>query len=140
MGMKLSNRQKEHSRLELSMTSMIDVVFLLLIFFLVTTSFVKPEKQVGSNIKVEDKGASEVTDLEPAIVKLEMKSGAVKYRLGAIESFEFEDIDRVLQSFDGKENGAFVHVGDEVPFGAAAQVIGACREHGFSSVSFLPLQ
>ena len=38
--MKLSNRQIDKKRLELSMTSMIDVVFLLLIFFIVTTTFV----------------------------------------------------------------------------------------------------
>jgi len=34
--MKLSNRQLRSRRMDLSMTSMIDVVFLLLIFFIVT--------------------------------------------------------------------------------------------------------
>jgi biopolymer transport protein ExbD len=43
--MKLSNRRfiGDVNKIELSMTAMIDVVFLLLIFFLVTTTFVPPE-------------------------------------------------------------------------------------------------
>ena len=47
--MKLSNRavDSRSNKIELSMTSMIDVVFLLLIFFLVTTTFVRPEKQLS---------------------------------------------------------------------------------------------
>ena len=78
--MKLSNRQRDtNKQMELSMTSMIDVVFLLLIFFLVTTTFVAPERQLKSNIKVQNQStSSRPKDLEPAIidvVQLNVKPG-----------------------------------------------------------------
>ena len=77
--MKLSNRSVDNrsNKIELSMTSMIDVVFLLLIFFLVTTTFVRPEKQLLSSINVQEKSASDSSnDLEPAIICLLYTSDA----------------------------------------------------------------
>ena len=79
--MKLSHRLRGTQRLELSMTSMIDVVFLLLIFFLVTTTFVRPEREVVSAIKVDQKDASENQSvLEPAIVDVIQVQGQPVYR------------------------------------------------------------
>ena len=49
--MKLTSRGG--SKLEMQMTSMIDVVFLLLIFFMVTSSFQKAERELDPAIKVE---------------------------------------------------------------------------------------
>jgi hypothetical protein len=47
--MKLSSHKIEReSRLELSMTSMIDVVFLLLIFFMTTSSIHETERELDS--------------------------------------------------------------------------------------------
>ena len=68
--MKLSSHKIEReSRLELSMTSMIDVVFLLLIFFMTTASFVKTERELDSGIKVERQSAGQQqSDFEPAII------------------------------------------------------------------------
>ena len=120
------------------MTSMIDVVFLLLIFFLVTTTFVQSERQLSSNIKIKEKGAAEARDLEPAIVELLMKDGRVQYRLGAVQTPDLAKIADLLKEFDGKENGAFVKVDDEVPFGYSAKVIGLCRAANFPTVSYLP--
>ena len=58
--MKLSSRKIEREkRIELSMTSMIDVVFLLLIFFMTTASFVKTERQLDSAIRVKNKTAEQ---------------------------------------------------------------------------------
>ena len=139
--MKLSNRsrQSEQSNITLSMTSMIDVVFLLLIFFLVTTTFVRPEKQLVSSIKVQEKNASESTsDLEPAIVEVLEKQGGVRYRLGAVLTNELDEIEEILKTFENKLDGAFVKVDDEVPFDHVAKVIAACKRAGFAVVSYLP--
>ena len=81
--MKLSSHKIEReSRLELSMTSMIDVVFLLLIFFMVSSSFVKTERDLDSGIKVERQSASQQqSDFEPAIVDVVESDGS--FRLSA---------------------------------------------------------
>ena len=68
--MKLSSRKHLGSKLELATAGMIDVVFLLLIFFLVTASFLPPEKELRPAIETEKKNASGASDLEKAIVEI----------------------------------------------------------------------
>ena len=123
------------------MTSMIDVVFLLLIFFLVTTTFLRPEKQVKSAIKVIEQDARQSrSDLEPAMVDVVLQSEQVIFKLGAIRTNNIAEIRKTLEQFENKSDGAFVRVADDVPFEQAAQAIGACRASGFDSVSYLPLR
>ena len=138
--MKLSNRKPGDSRLEISMTSMIDVVFLLLIFFIVTTTFVRPEREIVSAIKVNEKqSADSVSDLDPAIVDIIRQNSQVLFRVGAVRTNDLEEIKQLLSGFENKSDGAFVRVADDVPYEAAAQAIGACRASGFKSVSYLSL-
>lgn len=138
--MKLSSLHRRRSRLELSMTSMIDVVFLLLIFFLVTTTFIRPERQVQSTISPERiSPAQNKSLLEPAVVSIKLASnGQPFFRLGAVESSRIERISEILGAFENKSEGAVVRVRDDVPFGAAAKAIAACRAAGFVTVSYLP--
>ena len=138
--MKLSNRGLRRSSAPgLSMTSMIDVVFLLLIFFLVTTTFLRPEKQVATAIRpVQENSASRTSDLEPAIIDVTLQGKQVMFRIGAILTNDIEEVEKVLATFSNKDEGAFVRVSDEVPFDAAAKAIGACRANGFNAVSYVP--
>ena len=139
--MKLSTKQLRSSRLELSMTSMIDVVFLLLIFFIVTTTFVRPEREVVSAIKVNEKrAAAQSSKLEPAIVDVFKQNGEVIFRVGAVKTNELENIKPLLNGYENKSEGAFVRVADNVPFEAAAQAIGACQASGFQTVSYLSFE
>ncbi len=138
--MKLSNLHHRKSRIELSMTSMIDVVFLLLIFFLVTTTFISPERQLPAAIKTQDKQSNKSQSLlEPAVIDIVERDGQIQFKLGAVETTEINELDPVLESFENKSDGAFVRVADRVPFEKAAQAISACRTHGFEKVAYLPL-
>lgn len=121
------------------MTSMIDVVFLLLIFFLVTTTFVRPEREVVSSIKVKEKSAASTSALEPAMVDVILSQGQPLFRVGAVRTNDLAQVTKMLESFPNKSEGAFVRVDGEVPYEAAAQAIGACRDAGFTVVSYLPL-
>ncbi len=122
------------------MTSMIDVVFLLLIFFIVTTTFIRPEREVSAGIKVNEKRAPEQTsNLEPAIVDIVLQNGKPVFRIGALRTNDLADVKKLLNGFENKSEGAFVRVSGNVPYEAAAQAIGACRASGFPSVSYLPL-
>jgi biopolymer transport protein ExbD len=123
------------------MTSMIDVVFLLLIFFLVTTTFVRPERQLLSAIQSNEREAVKKQSLlDPALVDVQKLGTDVVYKLGAITTDDIEEIRKVLQGFDNKSEGAFVRVSDNVPFEYAARAIGACRSSGFASVAYLPAE
>lgn len=139
--MKLSSRHLRTTRLELSMTSMIDVVFLLLIFFIVTSTFVRPERQIASAIKVnQQRAAADISNLDPAIVDIFSQNSQVFFRIGAVRTNDLENIRQLLKGFENKSEGAFVRVADDVPYESAAQVIGVCRASGFSSVSYLGLE
>lgn len=139
--MKLSSRHLRTTRLELSMTSMIDVVFLLLIFFIVTSTFVRPERQIASAIKVnQQRAAADISNLDPAIVDIFLQNSQVFFRIGAVRTNDLENIRQLLKGFENKSEGAFVRVADDVPYESAAQVIGVCRASGFSSVSYLGLE
>ena len=139
--MRLSNRKFLNRRpsLEISMTSMIDVVFLLLIFFLVTTTFIKPERQLNSAIKVERTDAGlKNSDLDPALLDLFVVNDRVVFQLGARQTTNLDDLKPVLEDFDNKLDGAFVRVTGLVPFDHAARAIGLFKSCGYEHVSYLP--
>ena len=140
--MRLSNRNflSRRPSLEISMTSMIDVVFLLLIFFLVTTTFIKPEQQLNSAIKVERTDAGiQQKDLEPAVLDLFVIKDRVIFQLGARQTTDLNELKRVVESFANKDDGAFVRVSGDVAFDHAAQAIGMFKSCGFKNVSYLPV-
>ena len=120
---------------------MIDVVFLLLIFFIVTTTFVRPEREIASAIKVnEQKSTAQNSNLEPAIIDVFRSNAQVQFRVGAVRTNDLNEIKILLNGFTNKSEGAFVRVAGDVPYEAASQAIGACRASGFESVSYLPLE
>jgi len=139
--MKLSSHKIEReSSLELSMTSMIDVVFLLLIFFMVSSSFVKTERDLDSGIKVERQSASQQqSDFEPAIIDVVQSDGTFVFRLGSRDFATQQELTEVLRQFENKADGAFVRVSDDATFDMAAAAIQACKTAKFATVSYVPL-
>jgi len=137
--MRLTNRKPQHGeKIELSMTSMIDVVFLLLIFFMITSSFVKTERELDSNIKNQDSTSSSASDLEPAIVEIVNSGGQFVYRIGAREVQEASDLTNILRQFPNKLDGAYVKVSDDAPFRMAAAAIQSCKDADFTTVTYVP--
>ena len=137
--MKLTNRRIERQRkIQLSMTSMIDVVFLLLIFFITTASFVHTERDLESAIRVESSSTA-AADLQPTVVEVVNSGSAYVYRLGQRELNDPQELSQLLQQFDNKIDGAFVRVSDGAPFHMAAAAVQACKTAGFATVSYIPL-
>ena len=138
--MRLSNQKLSHStRIELSTTSMIDVVFLLLIYFLVVATFQIPEKQLQSNIKTEKPStAVQQLQLEPAIVDVFRAGEEDYYRIGGVTTNQLDALAEVLESFPNKSDGAFVRVADDVKFESGMLAINQCRTAGFLIVTYVP--
>jgi biopolymer transport protein ExbD len=135
--MKLTSRSARHgARVELQMTSMIDVVFLLLIFFMVTSSFNKTERQLDPAIKAERSGAAEGRNLERAIIEIVRGEDGFVYRLGGREIATKEELVSVLSQFANKEDGAFVRGSDDAPIDMAAAAIQACKQARFLVVTY----
>jgi biopolymer transport protein ExbD len=139
--MKLATRRRNRSQHELSMTSMIDVVFLLLIFFIVTTTFVRPERQIQSAIQVDEKSSERATaNLDPAIVSIYRQRSSTFFQIGAVRTNDLDQIKPILKGFENKSEGAFIRPQGNVPFEEAARVVGLCKASGFPVVTYLPAE
>jgi biopolymer transport protein ExbD len=139
--MKLSSRKLERgTQIELQMTSMIDVVFLLLIFFMVTAAFVRTERNLDPAIKVKRSSAAQAQmDFEPTIVDVGLgESGRFVYKLGSREMTSDEELTNLLKLMGNKVDGAFVRVSDDAPFRMAAAAVQACKAAGYPAVSYVP--
>jgi biopolymer transport protein ExbD len=137
--MRLTSR-RHSAKLELQMTSMIDCVFLLLIFFMVTSSFHRTERELDPAIKVQRSSARSASDLAPAMVDVVRSGGNFVYKLGGRELRSAAELTDVLRQLDNKLDGAVVRVENEAPFDMAAGAIQACKSAGFALVSYVPLE
>ena len=72
--MKALNRQEEE--FALTLTPLLDVVFLLIVFFLVSTSFVRPEKSIDIQLPTADQ-AEKAPEQERTLVVNVEESGIV---------------------------------------------------------------
>ena len=136
-----SNRQERKAVPELSATSMIDVVFLLLIFFIVTSTFVKPEKEYRPTIQVNDKSAaSKSSDLEKAIVDIVMEGDEYVFQVGGVKTADDDKLVEILRGFGDKTQGAFVRAPDGAKFNLPARAHAACRKAGFPAVTYVPMK
>jgi biopolymer transport protein ExbD len=140
--MRLSSRKPTRGgAIDLPMTSMIDVVFLLLIFFMTTAGFRETERNLDSAITVRNRAAQQSqTDLEPAIVELVESDGQYVYKVGAREMTDQAELQDLLDQFPNKVNGAFVRVSDGAPFRMAAAAVQAAKNAGFLIVTYVPLR
>ena len=61
-----------------NLTPLIDVVFLLLIFFMVTTTFLDPEREIDIDLPVAESGGEPLEELEEIVVSV-TEEGEILY-------------------------------------------------------------
>lgn len=136
--MRLSSQKRSEKKMELSTTGMIDIVFLLLVFFLVTSSFLPPEKELRPAIQTEKKNSSQSSsDLEPAIIEIVPEGAIHLYKLGSTKTQDINELIESLEGFSNKIDGAFVKADDDAPFDMTAQAISAAKKSGFIIVTLI---
>jgi biopolymer transport protein ExbD len=126
---------------ELSLTSMIDVVFLLLIFFITTSSFTRTERELTSQVRFEQAAGGKVNQhLERAVIVVEPAGdGAARYRVGLRTFTNPETLQVFLAAnFRGAPQGGYVYVPPNVDFQWVAAAINACERAGVGGVSYVP--
>lgn len=125
-----ASRRRNRSMVEINMAPMIDMVFLLLIFFLVTTSFVKE-----TGIEVSRPTAATATTKEKATILIGIDANNRVY----LDHREVDvravraNIERALAE---NPEGSVVVVADKASStGTAIQVMDGCRMAGAQNVS-----
>ena len=131
-------RRGEGFASDLPMTSMIDVVFLLLIFFMITATFVR-ERELRSTLEADREGAGQASDLTPQVVEVELRGGEASYRIGARVMRTQAELTEILGALP-KEGGVFVRVHGSAPWGAAAAALQAAQDAGFMKRTYVPAE
>lgn len=119
----------------LPMTSMIDVVFLLLIFFMVTASFSADEDRLSSVIGTQGAGAAAA--LQPQIVRVRDVDGVTQFEIGSHRLRTVRSLENLLRALP-KEQGVVFRVEDGVPIEDAAAALQAALDAGYLKRSYVP--
>ena len=135
---------KAHGRYELKLTPMIDVVFLLLIFFMTTIKFRTPEGKIQSDLPQD---TIEVTAAEAEQVQITARRKGDNTEIYVNEeSFElnFDQVETRLRTLREKfertkEPHIFIVDGSQdVEFQHVIWTINACIRAGIKDLSFAP--
>jgi biopolymer transport protein ExbD len=132
------SRRRQMQRITLNLASMIDVTFLLLIYFLLTTVLAVPEDKLTPTLQVrQEREQVEAADFQPHIVEVSIVNGQPAYAIGARVLRTREALREVLDGLD-RESGVFVSVHDHVPVGFAVAAVQTARDAGYDQVTYVP--
>ncbi len=131
-------RARRLDRITLNLASMIDVTFLILIYFLVTTVLIQPEDRLSPALQTRQAGAA-VSDFQPQVVEVFDHEGQPAYRIGERIMRERAELIATLAALP-KGEGIFINVSDAVPVGFAVAAMQEARNAGFEQVTYVPQQ
>lgn len=140
-----SNRRDAMDPAEVAMSPLIDCVFLLLIFFLVTTMLKRKEKQIPVNMPDSTASVASVTWEKQLLIGL-TKDGAIlspsgKNEDGGVIWESVDDLSVFLKNYIASRGSEVltmplqINAHREVSFQAAIDAIDICKLQGFSNVS-----
>ncbi len=125
-------------RLTMNLASMIDVTFLLLVYFIVSTVMARPEDQLTSAIQTRDaESAGAEIDYQPQVVEVVAIDGVPFYVIGNRRLGDLAGLRRVLEDLP-TELGVFIRVSADLPVDFALAAVQAARDAGFEQVTYVP--
>ena len=125
------------NRAALSLSSMIDVTFLLLIYFIIATVLTKPEDQLNPAVLIDEGSVVENSLMDPQIIYVQTKNLQPVYKLGSQQFSDRSALAEVLKVLP-KEPGIIIKADDSVTVGFAVAAIQESRDAGFTKVTYVP--
>lgn len=138
MRIRVRQTRRGLSQVALNLTSMIDIIFLLLIYFMVTMVVSQPEDRLSPTLQTKRNAASgDSTDFQPQVIEVVIVDGAPGYRLGSqVYRDKTSLADRLAEL--PKEAGVFITVSGNVSVGFATAAVQAARDADFEKVTYVP--
>jgi biopolymer transport protein ExbD len=133
--------QREQSS-DVNMTPMIDVVFLLLIFFICTASFQIAEELLPTNLLVQgttvENATVEELPLEQIVLRGERNGEATVWQVNAGVAVPREQIGPLLKSLADIDRTlpVVLDVSGNVPLGEMIEAYDVCRSVGLEKIQF----
>ena len=134
---------RDRGPLEVKMTPMIDVIFLLLIFFVCTASFQPPEEVLPTNLSLPGtidnvRVDPEWEDLEELVVKVLRSRGRTTWQVNQRDCGRLDEVRAVLVAASevAGELPVILDVDGEVPLEDVIDVYDLCRRIGLDRIQF----
>ncbi len=142
--MRVPHSRETDRRIDVPMTPMIDVVFLLLIFFLCTASFQIIEQVLPAPLSTSGTAEApqeidpELAELEEVVVRLQWTAGQPLWVINQRVHESIDDVRRTLAALAELQADlpVILDVADEAPLGAVVDLYDICRLVGFEKVQF----
>lgn len=139
--MRVPHSRAVQQRFSVSMTPMIDVVFLLLIFFVCTASFEVPELTLPGPIATGGDNASlpaESEELEYVLIKLAQESNRTSITVNGQSCSSHRQLTELLSALAAIDNTlpVILDIDGRTPLGSAIDVYDSCRLEGFGKIQF----
>jgi len=126
-------RHKKHKPLEVSLTPMIDVVFLLLIFFMVTTTF---SKETAIRVQLPQ-AEGQVSEKTKQVLTLTIdKSGRYFINDQAVKDKSKQALMQALKAASHKQMPLLINADANAPVQAAISVLDIATQIGFKNITF----
>jgi biopolymer transport protein ExbD len=125
----MARKRREH--LTPDLTPLIDVVFILLIFFIVSSVFKKDE--LALNLNLPSSTAKEV-DVEIKQITLELSSDKLAY-LGELVSLD--QLDMKLLNVTNKEKPVIFRIDKDVKYERVVKVLDVLQKHSLNNLSLV---
>ncbi|MBI2090185.1 MAG: biopolymer transporter ExbD [Deltaproteobacteria bacterium] len=114
----------------ISLTSLIDVIFLLLIFFMVTTTIIDPSRRLDIQLP-EAKAASAESKSTPVTIEINQRGDIVVNA----EKVDLAALEARLKALGGEgRKTALVRADRRLDYGRVVAVLGICRANGFQDI------
>ena len=125
-------RREEEDNFTLDMTPMIDVVFLLIIFFMVSTVFVDFSRKMDINLPTSK---SSVLDESAKTLEIEMSKDKKIYLGGKLLSLLGLETTLSKMKFKDKKSSALIRADKSLPYGDVIQVMVLLQKKGIPDIS-----
>ena len=138
MNLNPAHSDSKRAPIRLNLAAMIDVIFLLLIFFLVSTSHSPPESDLAPALQAERVQAGAAADLQPQVLEVRRIEGTPAFVLGQRFTTSREEILAWLAPLP-RDAGIFVKASSELAVEDAAAALQIVRDAGFDRVTYVPI-
>ena len=123
---------REEENFEIPMTSLIDVVFLLIIFFLVATNFIK--KELDQEIRLPESEAGSKAGLKPEKLVINVRENGIIIVDGSVVTET--ELRNIVSDFvkNNPDKRAVVRGDSRVSYQSVMKVFGICKAQGIKQV------
>lgn len=123
----------------LDLTPLIDVVFLLLVFFLVTATFAQSREHAGMPVDLPEGATGEAVAAEGQVTVHLHADGKITVEQAGAETIETTDLDQVLDVLGDAHSidptsSVYLRGDRDVPYGRVMEVLDGIRVVGFREV------